>query len=171
MANKCVFSPCRRYRYVLDCDFSDLFSEPSEKYVAIVGLNPSIANENQLDPTLTRIRGFSARFGFSRFIMLNLFAIVSTDPKKMLIHPDPVGPENNEHILKVASAAAMVICAWGSSGVHRARDTEVLSLLKGIKTKALALSEDKPLTANGSPAHPLYLSGKCKLIDFPLRVL
>ena len=41
-----------------------------------------------------------------RFVMLNLFALVSTDPQVMLKHADPIGPLNDHHIVK----EEMTIC-------------------------------------------------------------
>jgi hypothetical protein len=80
--NACVFSDCRKYRYTLDYGEGDLFSA-SKGYAAWIGLNPSIADERQLDPTLRRILGFTKQLGLQRFVMLNLFALVSTDPQVM----------------------------------------------------------------------------------------
>ncbi len=158
--NQCVFSENRRYRYVLDHDDSDLVAA-SKDYVCFVGLNPSSANENQLDPTLRRIKSFTTAFGYRRFIMLNLFALVSTDPKKMLLHPDPIGPENDAHILRVCQGARLLICCWGSHGKHMARDQRVMQVLSGIELKCLGV------TGNGSPMHPLYLSSESTLRSYP----
>jgi hypothetical protein len=62
------------------------------EYVAWIGLNPSIADEQKLNRTLKKILGFTKHFSFQRFKMINLFALVSTDPQVMLKHVDPVGP-------------------------------------------------------------------------------
>ena|SRR6478609_7645808 len=159
--NRCIFSECRTYRYVLDHDASDLLSE-TRGYSVFIGLNPSKADENQLDPTLRRIKNFSISFGYPRFVMLNLFAIVSTDPKVMLLHPSPIGPENDRYILRACQEANLVVCAWGSLGRHMAREAAVLKLLSGIKLKCLGI------TGNGSPAHPLYLSAQSRMQSYPL---
>jgi hypothetical protein len=54
-----------------------------------IGLNPSVANEAQLDPTLRRIRAFSAASGFNGFIMTKdgfpihpLYVASATGPTK-----------------------------------------------------------------------------------------
>src|SRR6202035_1122974 len=65
--NECIFSECRRYRYVLDHAYGDMFSQ-SLDYIAWIGLNPSIANEDHLDPTLRRIKSFTTSFGYHRFM-------------------------------------------------------------------------------------------------------
>ena len=159
--NQCIFSECRRYRYVLDHDDGDLFVG-DKAYACWIGLNPSIANEEHLDPTLRRIKSFTTSFGFHRFIMLNLFALVSTDPKGMLLHPSPIGPDNDDHILRVCRDAKLIVCAWGSHGKYMNRDSKVLGLLKDFKLGCLGI------TGNGSPMHPLYLSGESELRDYPL---
>ncbi len=158
-----MFSEDRRYRYVLDHDESDMFSQ-SKDYAAWIGLNPSIANEDHLDPTLRRIKAFTTSFGYFRFVMLNLFALVSTDPKALLIHPEPVGPENDEHILRVCKDAKLVVCCWGSLGRQDRRDEKVLRILSGIKLSCLGI------TGNKSPMHPLYLSSESTLRNYPMEV-
>ena len=139
--NACIFSDCRKYRYALDHDDGDLFST-SKGYAAWIGLNPSIADEQQLDPTLRRILGFTKQLGLQRFVMLNLFALVSTDPQVMLKHPDPVGPMNDHHIVKVCEAAAAVVCCWGGHGTHLGRAESILELLAPFDLNCLGVTSD-----------------------------
>jgi len=81
MQNDCVFSADRRYRYVLKHTWEPLFPP---KLCTWIGLNPSILDETQLDPTLRRIRAFSAAWGYNGFLMTNLFGLVSTDPARVV---------------------------------------------------------------------------------------
>ncbi|MBW0001533.1 MAG: DUF1643 domain-containing protein [Verrucomicrobia bacterium] len=159
--NPCRFSPCRRYRYTLTHDVADLFSAPSgHGYVAWIGLNPSRADESRLDPTLWRVRAYTNRFGFRAFKMLNLFAYRAPDPRVLKRAADPVGPENDHHLLEVCRQAALVVCCWGAGGQYRDRDRAVIELLRGIPLHALALSK------MGHPRHPLYLKGTCWPMPF-----
>jgi hypothetical protein len=159
--NPCHFSPCRRYRYTLAHDVEDLYGVPAgHGYVAWIGLNPSRADESRLDPTLWRVRAYTNRFGFRAFKMLNLFAYRATDPRALRKAADPVGPENDDRLLEVCRAAALVVCCWGADGEYRGRDRQVIELLRGIPLRALAL------TKMGHPRHPLYLKGTCRLIPF-----
>ena len=96
--NICAFSPDRVYRYTLLHSWADMLS-PELKTIAWIALNPSTADENQLDPTLRRIRGFSAAWGYNSFMMLNAFAFRATDPKEMERAADPNGPENDAYLL------------------------------------------------------------------------
>jgi len=125
--NACFFSPDRHYRYLLIHKWNGLFPE---RACVWIGLNPSIADEAKLDNTLRRIRGFSAAAGFNSFYMANLFALVATDPKVMKVHPAPVGPENDEHIVRALKKVATVFVAWGTHGKHFDRDRQVRSLVQ-----------------------------------------
>lgn len=154
--NNCVFSPCRRYRYTLEHDATDMFSI-SAGYVAWIGLNPSIADERRLDRTLTKILGFTRQLGLQRFVMLNLFALVSTDPKAMRKHSDPVGALNDDHILRTCRDASEVVCCWGNDGLHLGRADKVLELLAPFDLKCLGI------TAENQPRHPLYLFGETRI--------
>lgn len=140
-------SPCRRYRYRLWRPVG------AGATLAVVGLNPSTADETADDPTIARLTERGRRLGFGRLVMLNLFAYRATDPREMKRAEDPVGPDNNQHLLAEAQAAALVLCAWGTHGAHRGRDQEVLRLLRGAGLKLHVLR----LTKGGHPEHPLYL--------------
>jgi hypothetical protein len=72
----------------------------------VLGSVLSVADETQLDPTLRRIRAFSAESGYNGFIMTNLFDLVSTDPHQLYTVDDPVGSENDRYILQAATEPA-----------------------------------------------------------------
>jgi hypothetical protein len=154
--NTCVFSPCRTYRYRLEHVF-----DPSKPLVAFVMLNPSTADEQQLDPTLRRCRGFANAWGYGGFIVSNLFAFRATDPRVMKAAADPVGPENDHHLERIAIESAAVICAWGQHGKHQGRAERVSwALRRHQQLHAIELSKD------GAPKHPLYLPGHLTPIRF-----
>lgn len=56
-----------------------LTKEGNEKLV-VFGVNPSTANEQNSDPTITKVMGFADRNGFDGFIMLNLYPQRCTNP-------------------------------------------------------------------------------------------
>ena len=120
------------------------------EFVAFIGLNPSTADENILDPTCRRCVDYAKRWGYTSYCMLNLFAFRSTDPDVMLKHPEPVGVDNDKWLLEVGSRANMLIAAWGNHGRHLNRGARVAAMF-GDKLKCLAVNVD------GSPQHPLYL--------------
>lgn len=97
-----------------------------------IGLNPSIADEIQLDPTLRRTRAFSAAWGYNGLIMTNLFGLVSTDPDQLSTVDDPVGSENDRYILQAAQETGKVVAAGGVLGGHQKRCNAVLEMLSGF---------------------------------------
>lgn len=124
-------------------------------------LNPSIANKEKNDPTSTRLIGFSEGFGFARYDLVNLWALVSTKPKLLKTHPDPVGSENDKIIGELAAKADTVIVAWGQSLPKggEARAKQVLEILKQHQPNVWCLGTTK----SGQPNHPLYLRADTKL--------
>jgi hypothetical protein len=157
MQNACIFSSDRRYRYLLRHTWEPLFAP---KFCTWIGLNPSVADETQLDPTLRRIRAFSASAGYNGFIMTNLFGLVSTDPDQLYTVDDPVGPENDRYILQAATETRKVVAAWGILGGHQKRCQTVLKMLTCFDV--MCLKETK----EGYPIHPLYVAGDTELIRY-----
>jgi hypothetical protein len=117
-------------------------------------LNPSTADEFQLDPTCARARSYAERWGYGALIVTNVFGWRATDPNAMKAVKDPVGPGNDAAIVRAAKEAAIVVCAWGNHGAHNERSARIKELLKGFKLHALRVN------ANGEPALALYLPGK-----------
>ena len=150
------FSPCRLFRYCLTRRWGD---GPT---IVFVGLNPSTADEHQLDPTITRCVRRADKLGFGRLVMTNLFAFRATDPtdmqKRHRAGLDVIGPDNDAAILREVRAAACTVCAWGNHGTLGGRDRDVLRLLGGIKLHCLGKSK------GGHPKHPLYLPYSRELV-------
>lgn len=153
-----IFSEDRAYRYALWRLHEDLSQEHG--LVAFIGLNPSTADETSDDPTIRRCIGFSRRWGYRGFVMLNLFAVRATSPKVMKHHPQPVGPANDDAIREIVSKCETVVCCWGAHGSHLGRDEAVRELLRvpGIPLWCLGT------TKGGQPRHPLYLPGNCEIV-------
>lgn len=143
------FSPDRRYRYTLVREWDD---RPGLTFIM---LNPSLADEERLDPTVTRCLKRAIAGGFGRLTVVNLFAFITPYPAELLklSYADAVGVENDRHIFDAARAAGRVICAWGASDFARFRGPEIARWLaaRGIELWALTM------TKSGQPGHPLYL--------------
>ena len=142
------FSNCRRWRYLLWRRW-----DAARPVANFLMLNPSTADEFQLDPSCTRARLYAERWGYGALIVTNLFAWRATDPRDMKAAKEPVGRANDRAIVRAAREAGIVVCAWGNHGAHRERSVSVLSMLRdaGIKLHALQV------TGAGEPGHPLYL--------------
>jgi hypothetical protein len=157
--NECHFSPCRRYRYYLQCRLNNRW--PGET-VVFVGLNPSTADELVCDPTLNRVRSFSLSWGYSTVVLVNLFAYRSPNPEVLRRVRDPIGPENDFWIRNVAlRSRGLLIAAWGGGGEYQGRAAAILQIFQ--KREVYCLGQ----TQNGSPKHPLYLPARSKPV--PLK--
>jgi len=152
-----VFSPDDVYRYLLWRQWQDLTAKPGTVVWAM--LNPSTADETVLDPTLRRCKGFTQRFGYARFEVVNLFAYRSTDPGALPIVRDPVGPANDEIIAKAFADAELVVVGWGSFQMVERRALRIAELAAAAGKQLHCLG----VTKQGHPRHPLYLAGNTEL--------
>lgn len=154
------FSECRRYRYTLwrEWGSSGLFHSNSDRYLMVVGLNPSTADETLDDPTIRKCIGFAKRWGFGALCMTNLFAFRATDPKVMMSESDPVGPECDEWLWRCADGTGSILAAWGNHGSHLGRASTVSQMFPDL----ICLGTNK----DGSPKHPLYVSYEQPIIPF-----
>lgn len=153
-----IFSPCRKYRYVL----TRAWDEAKKPVAIFIGLNPSTADENIDDPTIRRCMGFARDWGCGGLVMLNLFALRSTDPRGLRKCADPIGPESDQ-FLRDYCTGNEVICAWGVHSSYLLRGVKVRQMLKRIpETPLKCLGR----TTGGHPKHPLYLPKDAARVEF-----
>src|SRR3954464_9777077 len=95
-----VFSACRRWRYLLWRQWDE--AKPVANFLM---LNPSTADEFQLDPSCTRARIDAERWGYGALILPNLFGWRATDPGEMKVAREPIGRGNDRAILAAAREA------------------------------------------------------------------
>lgn len=155
--NGATFSRCRQYRYRLwrTCN-------AGHGRMAALLLNPSTADEVNNDPTVERVWRRAQKLGFARLDVVNLFALRSTDPRRLRDHPEPIGPENDVAILSACQGAALVLCGWGEHGAYRGRAAAVCDLLDraGVRLHAIGIN------ASGAPKHPLYVGYQQGLVRY-----
>jgi hypothetical protein len=145
-----VISECGTYRYRLW-----RYWEPDRPRCNFLMLNPSTADETVDDPTIRRVVRYARDWGHGGIVVTNLFSLRSTDPAALKSAPDPVGPDNDRHILEAATGSTIVIAAWGAHpGIEgRVRDVRRMLADGGIPLHCLAT------TKGGHPGHPLFLKG------------
>lgn len=152
------YSPCETYRYALTRTWNK-----AGKRVMFVMLNPSKATESHNDPTVGRCENRARALGFGAFRVTNLFALRETDPALMRKHDAPIGPENDEVLMKGAKWAHTTIAAWGVHGVHQNQHAHVIRLFQ----KQNCLLHCLGLTKAGHPRHPLYLPYSAQPVRWP----
>ena len=124
-------------------------------------LNPSTATEFEDDPTVRKCQEFARRWGHDACRVVNIFAWRSTDPAVLPSLADPIGPENDAHIVREAATAARIVCAWGNFGTVRGRGWQVRQMLTSYACWCFQINQ------NGEPAHPLYQPYAKPLIAYP----
>lgn len=157
MQRHATFSPCRHYRYTLHRVWSE-----ASPLLAVIGLNPSTADETQDDPTVRRCINFARDWGHGGLVMLNAFGYRATDPRDMKACEEPIGEGNNAAILEQAKAAGLVLAAWGVHGTHLDRERQVVEMLTAAGVAIHCLGTTK----GGNPKHPLYLAKSTKPIIY-----
>lgn len=143
----------------------------------VVGLNPSVADATTDDPTIRRCVGFARREGCGELIMINLFALVATDPDDLLhdgcasdgergIVSNAVGVDNNHTIaaamVEVDQRGGMVVGAWGATHARHIADrvAVVRKLIGALPVWCFGT------TRSGAPKHPLYLRNDAPLFPW-----
>ncbi|MFC4553615.1 MULTISPECIES: DUF1643 domain-containing protein [Halorussus] len=142
--SRAVLSDDREYRYRLTRTW-----DVNKPTLAFIMLNPSTADETDDDPTIRRCLGYAKDWGYGSLVVGNLFAYRATKPRELHDHPNPVGPENDDHLRAICDDAEMVVAAWGTDGSLQNRGREVAALLDA---DLYALNTTK----DGHPNHPLY---------------
>jgi len=143
-----LFSPCETWRYSLTRAWDERLPR-----LCFMMLNPSTADADFDDATTRRVLRMADEWGYGSYEAVNLFALRSVSPKKLREVSDPVGPENNQAILRAVGRANLTVAAWGTHGSYLGRDKDVLALLPMMALYCLHVTKE------GHPGHPLYLKG------------
>lgn len=152
-----------KFRYYFSATWHDQLPR-----ALVLMLNPSKGRAGQDDATLRRLIYFMIGWKFGGFSVLNLAALVSTDPKKLGVCADPIGIANGRYFREQSAGLSLtspVVCAWGA----RLEDLRLRSAEKIIDQ--MAAFGDRPLhcvglTKDGHPKHPLYLPKTATLQPF-----
>lgn len=156
-------TPDGRYRYFLRRQLGD---DPGAQAMVFVMLNPSTADATTDDPTIRRCRSFAEREGYGALEVVNLYAWRAADPLELRKVAEPVGPDNDRHILAACTRAGVVVAAWGAlywtDQVGRIR--QVVRLLKDRDVQLQCLD----YTSAHWPRHPLFMRADASLKPWEL---
>ncbi len=143
-----IFSPCKRYRYMLERSWSAQTSRKST--VAFIGLNPSTADATTDDPTIRKCIAFAQAWQFKKLLMVNLFGWRATNPNELLQATNPVGRQNDQYLDEAVLRSALVVACWGEFGTIKSRSK---NLRARYPRRLMCLRTNQ----SGEPTHPLYL--------------
>lgn len=147
------------YRYILGRKWDE-----NKPQVTFVMLNPSTADAEQDDRTLTRCINFAQSWNCGSLEVVNLFAYRATKRDQLCKASDPIGLKNNVYIELATKRADLIIVAWGCGKYPKIqnRNKEVLSLISSGKQPLYCFGRTK----DGNPRHPLYRPYNTKIIIF-----
>lgn len=131
--------------------------------LAVIGLNPSTADEAKSDPTVGKCVRHAVHWGLNGLMMLNIFPYRQTDPyamKKainMLSRADWIDSisANRKYIadevFTIEGQGGAILAAWGNHGSFHNESDQTRRLLDGHHVACLGI------TQSGQPRHPLYV--------------
>lgn len=138
-----------------------------------IGINPSTAAPDALDPTLQSVQRIALSNGYDSFLMFNVYAQRATRPDDMeercnlLLHGE--NRKAFRYLLSLSTHPA-VWAAWGNIIEKRKYLTECMRdfAADGADVGAKWYTAG-PLLKSGHPHHPLYLKRDTKLLDFDIE--
>ena len=153
------------YRYILGTRGNDP--------LICIGINPSTAAPDALDPTLQSVERIAHANGYDSFLMFNVYAQRATRPDDMEKAMNPLLHEENRkafrYLLSLSPAPA-VWAAWGNIIEKRDYLTDCMrDFLEDGKAVGAKWYTAGPLLKSGHPHHPLYLRKDTKLLEFDIE--
>ena len=161
---KWLFVPCayEEYRYIL--------GTRGKHPLICIGINPSTAAPDRLDPTLKSAQRIALSNGYDSFMMMNVCAQRATSPGDMDVRADERLHAENlrafDYLLSLRPRPA-VWAAWGNL-------VETRPYLLAFAKDMIRLGNERgaawyccgPVSRKGHPHHPLYLKANEPLVPF-----
>lgn len=143
---RALFSDDKKHRYVLSRNWN-----MQRKVAMVIGLNPSTANGDKNDPTISRLMETLDMLGYGGLVMVNLFTVISSDPGVLSNNTLYDHDEDRDIgiIFGYALGVEEIIFAWGSFNEAKARAPRVIDFFPDAK----CFGKNK----DGSPWHPMAM--------------
>ena len=153
------------YRYIL--------GTRGKNPLICIGINPSTAAPDALDPTLKSVERIAHANGYDSFLMFNVYAQRATRPDDMEKAMNPLLHGENRkafrYLLSLSPAPA-VCAAWGNIIEKRDYLKDCMrDFLEDGKNVGAKWFTAGPLLKSGHPHHPLYLRKDTQLFDFDIE--
>lgn len=134
--------------------------DSSKPMVLFIMLNPSTADADKNDPTVTRLIKFAQNFNYGGFYVGNIYSYITPYPETLyFLRSDEFKYEENlDHLLQMADECKDIIFGWGNGAKIFNSPAEITRMFP----EAFCFE----LTNTGHPKHPLYLSNKSRLFKY-----
>ncbi len=150
-----------------------ILGEAGENPLVCVGINPSTAEPDNLDRTLTNVKRFSEINGYDGWLMLNVYPQRSTDPNGL--HSElnkKLHSLNLKYIAEYLSKYDKVDlwAAWGTLiGKRKYLGNALRGIVEELDGDRVRWVNIGKVSKDGHPHHPLYLSHKSKIEIFDIE--
>ena len=169
MERSCLISTNKEYRWSLGFKINK-----SKKEMIFIGLNPSLSDSTYIDNTTRKIIKICNNYNYGNLKIINLFALISKTPDKLLTHKKPVGYLNNKFINKSLkywseNKNCHLWLGWGNKGTFLNRNYNISKKIMNFYSikKDNFVNPLGPLfikkTKKQNPIHPLYCSDNSSL--------
>jgi len=123
-----------------------------------IGLNPSTANEDNLDPTSRNIQAIAQNNGCDGWWLVNLYPKRSSKPSKLPKTVNQVIAKENidfiKELLKNGNNVSKILFCWGNHindhAYLKKQADQIITFLKELDINPLSLGK----TLTGNPLHP-----------------
>ena len=152
------------YRYIL--------GSRGEKPLICVGINPSTAAPNALDPTLKSVERIAKHNGYDSFLMFNVYAQRATRPDDMERKLNPSLHEENRKAFRYLLSLSPRPAIWAAWGNIIEKRDYLMDCMRDFVSDGKACGAQwfsaGPLLKSGHPHHPLYLRKDTALLPFDM---
>ena len=152
------------YRYIL--------GTRGRKPLICMGINPSTAAPDALDPTLQSAQRIALSNGYDSFLMFNVYAQRATRPDDMERSCNPVLHAENRRAFRYLLSLSPAPALWAAWGNIIEKRGDLMDCMRDFAADASAAGAEwftaGPLLKSGHPHHPLYLKGDTKLLAFDI---
>ena len=148
--------------YIINDDNSVryILGKYSKDPLVVFGINPSTADSEKNDTTISIVEHISTLRNKDGYIMLNLYPQRATHIKKEYPHfaAEEICKQNLQHINRVISDGAEIVAAWGTHIKDRKYFVEMLEHINNIVVSKNAKWVCLAKTKKGHPHHPTRLA-------------
>ena len=150
-----------------------ILGEKGDNPLFCLGINPSTAEPDNLDPTVTKVKSISLKNKFDGWFMLNIYPQRAINPDKLDDCCNSETHKKNLNCIKKYLIKYKGPKIWAAWGILIEKRKFLIDCLKDIyeiskqsNSKWITYGD---LTKKGHPRHPLYLPLDCKRYNFNIE--
>ena len=150
------------YRYIL--------GTRGKRPLICMGINPSTAAPDRLDPTLQSVERVALSNGYDSFLMFNVYAQRATRPDDMEPRCNQILHRENRAAFRYLLSLSPEPAVWAAWGNLIEKRGYLLDCVRDFLADGEAVGARwytaGPLLKSGHPHHPLYLKRDTRLLPF-----